>query len=89
MLGLLKFLCWFLFIYYLVKVLARILAPILLRNITIKMQDRFKDQFHKQQHTRSEDIVQEEGQITIEKTNNSRKKSKDIGDYVDFEEIED
>ena len=88
MLGLLKFLCWFLFIYYLVKVLVRILAPILLRNITIKMQDRFKDQFHRQ-HTQSEDAVQEEGKITIEKTNTSRKKSKDIGDYVDFEEIED
>mgnify|MGYP001304913909 CR=1 FL=1 len=88
MLAFLKFLCWFLFIYYLVKVLVRILAPILLRNITIKMQDRFKDQFHKQ-YTRSEDTVQKEGKITIEKTNNSRKQSKDIGDYVDFEEIED
>ena len=65
MLAFLKFLCWFLFIYYLVKVLVRILAPILLRNITIKMQDRFKDQFHKQ-YTRSEDTVQEEGKITIE-----------------------
>ena len=51
------------------------------------MQDRFKDQFHRK-HTQSEDAFQEEGKITIEKTNTSSKKSKDIGDYVDFEEVE-
>ena len=49
------------------------------------MQDRFQQQFN-QQHQKP---PQEEGKVTLEKDNTSTKtKSEDVGDYVDFEEIE-
>ena len=68
----------------LLKYLGRILAPILLKRFTNKMQERFN-----QQYQNSQNSAQEEGKVTLEKTNPSTKtKSDDVGDYVDFEEIE-
>ena len=52
------------------------------------MQDRFQEQFsHQYQNTQRQ--PQEEGKITIEKTNTSTKtESDDVGEYVDFEEVD-
>jgi len=74
--------------YLLLKYLGRILAPILLKRFANKMQDRFQGQFH-QQHQDTQKPPQEEGKVTIEKTNTSSKtRSDDVGDYVDFEEVD-
>ena len=50
------------------------------------MQDRFSQQFNKQnQHPSKE----EEGKVTLEqKTTSAKTKSDNLGDYVDFEEVE-
>lgn len=86
--GLVKFLFWFFFISYVLKLLTRIFAPILLKRFTNKMQDRFKGQFN-QQYENPQNPTQEEGKVTLEKTNTSTKtKSDGVGDYVDFEEVE-
>ena len=82
--GFIKFLFWFFFISYLLKILARIFAPLLMKRFTNKMQERFQ-----QQYQNSKNPPQEEGKVTLEKTNTSTKtKSDDVGDYVDFEEVE-
>ena len=48
------------------------------------MQDRFQQQFNHKQHQR-----QQEGKVTLEKTKSSTKtKSNKVGDYVDFEEVD-
>ena len=48
------------------------------------MQERFNQQFQNPQNS-----PQEEGKVTLEKTNTSTKtKSDAVGDYVDFEEVE-
>jgi hypothetical protein len=52
------------------------------------MQDRFKGQFN-HQYQNPQNQQQEEGKVTLEKTKSSTKtKSDNVGDYVDFEEIE-
>ena len=62
--------------------------PILLKRFANKMQDRFKGQFN-QQHQNPQNPPQQEGKVTLEKTKSSTKtKSDNIGDYVDFEEVE-
>ena len=49
------------------------------------MQDRFQQQFNQQYQS----PPQEEGKVTIEKTKLSTKtKSDTLGDYVDFEEVD-
>ena len=47
-----------------------------------KIQERFNQQNQSQQRQ-----TQEEGKITIEKTNTSTK-TDNVGDYVDFEEVD-
>ena len=86
--GLLTFLFWFFFISYVLKLLTRILAPILIKRFTNKMQDRFKGQFN-QQYENPKNPVQPEGKVTLKKTKPSTQtKSEGVGDYVDFEEVE-
>ena len=77
-----------LLIYLLLKYLGRILVPILLKRFTNKMQDRFQGQSN-QQYENSQKPVQPEGKVTLEKTKPSTQtKSDGVGDYVDFEEVE-
>ena len=53
-----------------------------------KMQDRFQQQFN-QHHQNQQPPKQQEGKVTLEKTKTSTKsKSDNLGDYVDFEEVE-
>ena len=83
-----KTLAIILLIYLLLKYLGRILAPILLKRFANKMQDRFKGQFN-QQYENPQKPVQPEGKVTLEKTKPSTQtKSDGVGDYVDFEEVE-
>ena len=80
----LRFILLFLIIYYLFKVITRIFAPILMKRFANKMQDRFNQHYQHQKEP-----FQQEGEVTIEKTHNSiKKQSKNIGEYVDFEEVE-
>ena len=52
------------------------------------MQDRFQQQFN-QQYEHSKNPVQPAGKVTLEKIKPSTKtKSDDLGDYVDFEEVD-
>ena len=81
--GLVNFLFWFFVISYLLKILARIFAPILMKRFANKMQDRF------QQHHNPQNPQHQEGKVTLEKIKPSVKtKSDNVGDYVDFEEVE-
>ena len=52
------------------------------------MQDRFEQQFN-QHHKNQQSEEQEEGKVTIEKTKNSvQSRSNNVGEYVDFEEVD-
>lgn len=82
--GFLKFIFWFFFISYLIKLLTRLLAPILMKRFANKMHDRFNQHYQHQKQP-----PQNEGEVTIEKKDHSiNKKSENIGEYVDFEELE-
>jgi len=84
----LKALAIIFFTYLFLKYLGRILAPILLKRFASKMQDRFGQQFNQQNHNQ-QPPKQQEGKVTLEKTKTSTKtKSDNLGDYVDFEEVE-
>ena len=82
--GFLRTILFIMLIYYGIKFLGRLLAPVLLKRFAKKMQDRFQQQYQDPQNP-----PHEEGKVTLEKTNTSTKtKSDDVGDYVDFEEVE-
>ena len=84
LLGLFKFIFWFFFISYLIKILFRILAPLLLKRFADKMQSRFNQRSHNYQ-----DLHNDDGKVSIKKSDNSKNsKSEGLGEYVDFEEID-
>ncbi len=71
--------------YFLIKYLFRIFAPILIKRFAKKMQDRFQQQFNQQYQGHNQT---KEGEVTIEKNKSTpKKKTNDIGEYVDFEEV--
>ena len=91
MVLIIKYIFWFFVSYYLLKILIRLLAPILLRRFASKMQDRFRQQFNEHRsYSNQSSTADKEGKVTIDKNiDPNKKKSNNIGEYVDFEEIDD
>ena len=58
----------------------------LLKYFAKKVSERFGGQF--QYQDRHEDPKQKEGEVTIDKMPKTKSSNKDIGDYVDYEEID-
>ena len=83
--GLINFLFWFFLISYILKFLGRYIFPVLLKRYVKNKQSQFNQQFNQQQ-----DTTVEEGKVTIKtKSNKSKSDTSDMGDYVDFEEVDD
>jgi len=77
-----------LLIYYGFKFITRLIAPILLKKMVNKMGDNFQNSFNNYSHQYN----QQEGKVTVEKRkrkDENLKSGKNVGDYVDFEEIDD
>lgn len=76
-------------VYYLFKILARMLAPKIINYAAKKTEAHFKEQFgqfHQQPPSQGEDRV---GDVIIEKKPAKKgATSENVGDYIDFEEID-
>ena len=82
---LLRTLFLILFFYYLLKVIARLFAPYLLKRMANKMNQRFQNQFNQQ-----DSPLEKEGEVSIKtKSKKSKTDMNDMGEYVDFEELDD
>lgn len=75
-------------IYFGFKILARLLAPFLLKFVAKKAEERFGNQFGGSYQKKQQGPVKKEGEVTIDKIPNIKTSNKDVGDYVDYEEIE-
>ena len=76
-------------VYYGIKLISRLLFPILMKRFANKMQDRFQGQFN-QQFNHQDSPVEKEGKVIIKtKLKKSKTDTNDMGDYVDFEEVDD
>lgn len=74
-------------VYYLFKILRRIFGPALFRYASKKAEKHFNEKFDRQQNG-NQNV--KEGEVTIEKKpEGSKKSSGKIGEYIDFEEIDD
>jgi len=82
--ALLKFILVGAGIYYLIKFLFRAFFPVIVKKTFDKMQQQQKQQ--QQQYQEKPD-----GEVTVEKNTKTKNKhnTKDVGDYVDFEEVDD
>ncbi|WP_147676247.1 DUF4834 family protein [Algibacter pacificus] len=83
--GLLRTIFIIVLVYYLFKVLSRIFAPFLMKFAAKKAEERFGGQFQRQQ---PQEPIKKEGEVTIDKIPNTKTSNKDVGDYVDYEEVD-
>ena len=85
MIGLFRFLFWFFLISYILRILGRYIFPILLKRYINKKQSQFNQQFNQQ-----DSPIEKEGKVSIKtKPKKSKTDTNDMGDYVDFEEVDD
>ena len=86
--GFLKVILILLLVYYLVKLLFRMFAPQLFNYAAKKTESHFKERFgeYAQAGRATEEKV---GEVTIQKRPPRQKRSsKDMGEYIDFEEVD-
>lgn len=82
--GLIKMILIILLVYFGLKILSRLFAPFLVKYVAKKAEQKFGEAFQNQQHQ----TEQREGEITIDKVPKRKETNKDVGDYVDYEEID-
>jgi len=75
-------------VYYIFKVLSRIFAPYLIKYATKKAGEKFGKQFGQFQNQPKQKRDKKVGEITIDKMPKTKVSNKNVGDYVDFEEID-
>ena len=81
--GFLRTILIILLIYYGIKVLSRLFAPFLMKFVAKKAEQRFGSQFNAK-----EEPQKKEGEVTIDKVPNTKSSNKNVGDYIDYEEID-
>lgn len=84
--GLLRTLFIIILVMYALRILGRMFAPFMIRYVAKKAEKRFSEQF-KQQAQNQKQQRTKEGETTIDKMPN-RKPSKNVGEYIDFEEVD-
>jgi len=85
--GIVRTLLIIILVYYGVKIITRIFAPLLLKYVVKKASQNFGGtygEFQKQQY----ETKKKEGEVTIDKIPNIKTSNKDVGEYVDYEEID-
>jgi len=86
--GFIRTLAIMLLVLYGLRFLSRTLVPWLLKNAVRKAQERAQQQFDTSRDSSAK--PGKVGETTIDKksTNSSHKNNNDVGDYVDFEELD-
>jgi len=82
--GLLRTILIIALVYYGLKILSRIFAPMLFKYAAKKAEQRFGGAFNQQR----QEPIQKEGEISIDKMPENKSSNKNVGEYVDYEEIE-
>ena len=85
--GFLKIVLVVLLVYYLLRILTKLFAPKIFAYAARKTEERFREQFDNFQSSQTEE--RPVGDVTIDKKpTRENKPSKQVGEYIDFEELE-
>ena len=86
MITLFKTISIILLVYYGLKFILKLAAPYIMKYFSKKLAARFGADFSNT--TAPNTSQKKEGEITIDKVPNTKKGSKTVGQYIDYEEIE-
>ena len=85
-LGLFRTILILVLIYFGFKIIVRLLAPFLIKFVAKKAEQRFGRQYGQSQRQKNEP-VKKEGEVSIDKVPNIKNSNKDLGEYIDYEEV--
>ncbi|MCB4808582.1 DUF4834 family protein [Tamlana sp. 62-3] len=86
--GLVRTILIILLVYFGIKILARLFMPFFLKFVAKKAEARFGGQFSQFERQRNQQKAKKEGEVTIDKMPDTKTSNKNVGEYVDFEEID-
>ncbi|WP_345274467.1 DUF4834 family protein [Flaviramulus aquimarinus] len=86
--GFIRMVLIILLVYFGIKILARLFSPFLIKFVAKKAEQRFGQQFGGFQGQQRQEKPKKEGEVTIDKIPKAKTSNKDVGDYVDYEEID-
>lgn len=84
--GFFKIIIYMIGLYYFIKIMARIFMPIVMRKVMDKAQENFNKQYQQGNFNQS---YTNEPQSQEKPVRDFKKPTKQVGDYVDFEEVKD
>ncbi len=85
--GFIRTILIILLVYYGLKIISRLVTPYLLKYLSKKAEKRFGERFGEPPHQQTR--KNKEGETIIDKMPQSTSSSnKDVGEYVDYEEID-
>ena len=82
--GILKTILYIMMFYYIIKIVTRFAFPIFIKRFVNKMEDKMRQQ---QGHNEQYDETKI-GKTVIDKKSTNKTSNKDVGEYVDYEEVE-
>ena len=83
--GLLKTIAIIIIVYYAFKFIGKYIMPLFLKRVVKNVEKKMREQQENQYKEETGNI----GETVIDKKPQSRKSNKEVGDYVDYEEIKD
>ena len=86
--GLLRTIAILVIIYYIFKFFSRYIAPIFLKKVMTNVEKKFREQ-QEQQQSSKEDVGNLGETVIAKKPIQPKESNKDVGDYVDYEELND
>lgn len=88
MVGVLKVILIILLIYYGLKVLTRLFGPLLFKYVTKKAGEKFQQQFNQHNQQSRQPEYGNSTETIIGKKQKRNSSNKDVGEYIDYEEID-
>ncbi|MCH2196019.1 DUF4834 family protein [Kordia sp.] len=87
LINLLRTIAIIILVIYALRIIGRLFAPFMIRYVAKKAEKRFSEQFRQEAQFQQKKRAKE-GETTIDTMPNNRKSSKDVGEYIDFEEVD-
>lgn len=84
--GFLKTILIIILVYYTLRLLARLFAPYLFKYAAKKFEQKFGNGYY--YNSQSSEKTQKAGETVIDSMPKQPKSNKNVGEYIDFEEID-
>jgi len=84
--GLLRTIAIILIVYYAFKFIGKYILPLFMKRMVDNVEKKFKEQQQNQHHDENVKVGET---VIAKKPSNTKEINKDVGDYVDYEELND